>query len=314
MTMEVSAPAGAAANRARVAPVVRVAELGFVSLQSKDPERLADYYVAALGFELVERSVDALYLTVGSSHHCVVIERGSAARARARLGMRVHGSLQDAADRLQNAGIEVERHSDPEPGLAEVLVIAEPGGTPIHLYDEMSPSGLRTTHALRPTRLGHVASFVTDVESIQGFYEQTLGFRWSDTIGDFFVFLRCGPDHHAVNFIQSTRRTGMHHIAFEARDWSHFKELVDHVTACGHPLEWGPGRHGAGHNVFSYHRDPDGNYTEVFTEIDVVCDEETGQFWPRPWHETCPQGPKVWDPDPSAANKWGPFNTEINDH
>jgi len=30
--------------------------------------------------------------------------------------------------------------------------------------------------------------------------------------GDFFVFLRCNTDHHAANFMASTKYAGMHHI------------------------------------------------------------------------------------------------------
>ena len=33
------------------------------------------------------------------------------------------------------------------------------------------------------------------------FYGKVLGFRISDWIGDFFVFMRCNADHHSVNFI-----------------------------------------------------------------------------------------------------------------
>jgi hypothetical protein len=53
------------------------------------------------------------------------------------------------------------------------------------------------------------------------FYQQVLGVRLSDWISDYFVFLRCGPDHHTVNFIRGSN-TRMHHIAFEMRDASHW--------------------------------------------------------------------------------------------
>ena len=79
-------------------------------------------------------------------------------------------------------------------------------------------------------------------------------------------------------------------------------------------LECGPGRHGAGHNIFTYHRDPDGNLVELFTEIDVIQDETTGRFEPRPWHETWPQGPRFWDTNVEAANKWGPIDPEKLEH
>jgi hypothetical protein len=114
--------------------------------------------------------------------------------------------------------------------------------------------------------------------------------------------------------MQSSKRTGLFHVAFEMRDMLHLKDQLDHLSTRGHALVWGPGRHGAGHNIFTYHRDPDGNFVELFTEIDLIFDEETGYFEPRPWHETWPQGPKVWEVDPGTANKWGIISPEMMDH
>ena len=59
-------------------------------------------------------------------------------------------------------------------------------------------------------------------------------------------------------------------------------------------LIWGPGRHGPGHNVFTYHRNPDDQIVELFTELDKMLDENLGYFDPRPWHRDRPQKPKVW--------------------
>ena len=70
---------------------------------------------------------------------------------------------------------------------------------------------------------------------------------------------------------------------------------------------YGPGRHGIGHNLFTYHRSPNGLITELFAELDQMQDEELSYFAPRPWHRDSPQRPKVWAKDPSAANLWGPM-------
>jgi catechol-2,3-dioxygenase len=188
-------------------------------------------------------------------------------------------------------------------------------GTRLHLYNEQSVSSLRAEDGvLRPTKLGHIASFTPELGPMQAFYESLLGFRWSDTIGDFFVFLRCNSDHHAANFMASSVRDGMHHIAFEMRNLDHLQNMLDHMAHRAVRLEWGPGRHGAGHNVFTYHKDPDGNIIELFTQLDVISDETKGYFEPRPWHDDFPQYPKTWDVDIAAANSWGPLNPAFLEH
>jgi hypothetical protein len=94
------------------------------------------------------------------------------------------------------------------------------------------------------------------------------------------------------------------HTAFELRDWAHMHEACDFLSLNGYKLLWGPGRHGIGHNIFAYHRAPNGLITEIFCELDRM-NEELGYFEPRPWHRDSPQRPKVWAKDPSASNLWG---------
>ncbi len=286
---------------------VPVSKLGFFEVRTRDIERLASYYEQALGMAVTERSESAVYLTTGPDHHCVVVGAG-VPNGRARLGFELACGLDEAASGLNAAGIGNERRTDPEPGIADAIQLTEPvTEAPIVLYEGQTKIEASPPTA-RPTKLGHLAGYVEDLATVRAFYEDALGFRWSDMVGDFFVFLRCNADHHAINLLQSDKRSGLFHVAFEMRDMIHLKHALDVLAMNGIRLDWGPGRHGPGHNIFTYHRDPDGNIIELFTEIDVIRDERTGEFEPRPWHETSPQGPQVWAPTDEAANKWGPLH------
>lgn len=293
------------------APVTRP---GFYQVRTPDIDRMTAYYEDALGFVVTERTATSAYLTTGTQHHCVVVEQGEP-NGRAALGFEVGGALADVQRDLRAAGLDSELRHDDQPGIGAALVLAEHGtGTPLHLYEQQALPGTPTSLGIRPTKLGHVASYVEDLEATQSFYTDVLGFRWSDIIGDFFTFLRCNSDHHAINLMRSTKRHGLFHVAYEMRDIVHLRDALDHLAAREIRLEWGPGRHGAGHNIFTYHRDPDGNLVELFTEIDRIQNEVTAQFEPRPWHESWPQGPKVWGVGVEAANKWGPIDPEKLEH
>ena len=296
------------------APAIRVSKLGYVGFETPDVERLVEYYTKVLDFALVDGAPEGAFLTTGTDHHCVVVTRGDT-RARAVVGYEIWEDLDSAQQRLKEAGYETQRRSDIGPGTPDVLVLEEPDtGTPLHLITSQDPSGVEGYTPLRPTKLGHIAAFVPRLAPMQDFYQDLLGFRWSDTIGDFFVFLRCNADHHAANFMASHKYQGMHHIAYEMRDPNHLIAMLDHLAKHDYRLHWGPGRHGAGHNLFTYHRDPDGHVIELFTQLDVVHDEAKGYWDPRPWHEEYPMYPKTWQVDLAAVNHWGPIDPPSLDH
>ena len=97
-----------------------------------------------------------------------------------------------------------------------------------------------------------------------------LGLRVSDWMADFFSFLRCDRDHHTINLV-GTGQNAHFHTAFELRDWSHMQTAADFLSRHGYKIIWGPGRHGIGHNLFTYHRGPNGLITELFCELDQVA-------------------------------------------
>lgn len=294
---------------------VTVSKVGYVGFETPDVDRLVDYYTNVLDFAVVDKSNDQAFLTTTFDHHSVVIEKAPHKKARSFVGYQIRGDLDTAARRLRDNGYQAERRSDVAPSTPDLLIVVEPmSGVPLHLYDAQSGSGVEGYTPLRPTKLGHVAAFTPELARLQNFYQDLLGFRWSDTVADFFVFLRCNTDHHAANFMASTKYQGMHHVAFETRDLDHLQSLLDHLAKLGTRLEWGPGRHGPGHNIFTYHRDPDGNNIELFTQLDRMADESLGYFEPRPWHGDYPQYPKTWEADLATINSWGPVVMDQLDH
>jgi catechol-2,3-dioxygenase len=289
--------------------VINIVAIGHLALTSPDVDRLVSYYENVLGFDVTARGDDGTaYLTPENVHHAVTLGPGEAAGLD-HLAFQIEGSLADAQADLSAAGIAVERRSDAEPGISELLELEDLDGNRLQLYAETEFRGELGTSGIRPQKLGHVCYFVRDVQQTTEFYEQ-LGFQWADWMGDFFVFLRCNSDHHSLNLLSSENNRRLHHIGYELRDWPHIQLACDNLARNDFPLVWGPGRHGPGHNLFTYHRDPDGNVVELFAELDVMLDESLGYFDPRPWHHDFPQRPKVWTPGPRVPNMWGPLPPE----
>ena len=65
-------------------------------------------------------------------------------------------------------------------------------------------------------------------------------------------------------------------MAFELKDFIHLQNSCDLFGQKKIPIIWGPLRHGPGHNIATYHRNPDDQVIEFFCELDQMVDEELG--------------------------------------
>jgi catechol 2,3-dioxygenase-like lactoylglutathione lyase family enzyme len=275
--------------------MIKVCRIGHATFETPDLEKSVDYYTQLAGFVPVARETDRAFLATKTGQLAVELQQGTARRCR-KLSFEIApgADLADLETELSNHGVRAELRSDAAPGMPRALAFEDPKGTAIELFSECSFVGNRQpASGIGPLKLGHVAFSVGDPQAMADFYTKVLGFRISDWIGDFFVFMRCNADHHAVNFITG-KTINMHHIAFELRDFSHMQSACDLLGQSNIPIIWGPVRLGPGHNVAIFHRNSDDWVVEFYIELDQMKSEELGYYDPRPWHEDRPQRPKVW--------------------
>jgi catechol 2,3-dioxygenase-like lactoylglutathione lyase family enzyme len=286
--------------------MIAVKRISHATLETPDLERQIDYYVNIVGLVLVAQDKDRALFASRLGHLAIVLQRGAHARL-ARLAFQVAPGTELAplVIKLSGEGIAATVRHDDLPGVAQVLSFADPKGTMVDVFSDARPAAAASDPGgVAPLKLGHVSYQLPDIHPAIAFYQKVLGFRISDWQEDFFCFMRCGADHHTINFATS-KSSKLHHFAFELKDWAHVQVACDHLGRNGVPIIWGPGRHGISHNIFTYHRNPDDLMVEFYTEMDQMTDEELGYFEPRPWHKEFPMRPKVWDRK-SAALVWGP--------
>lgn len=146
--------------------------------------------------------------------------------------------------------------------------------------------------AVRPRKLGHVVLGSTDLAASQRFFVAGVGFKVSDEIDGLAAFLRCSTDHHNL-LVQPAPVPFVHHTSWQVDD-------VDEIGRGAHALlsadpsrhVWGLGRHHIGSNFFWYLKDPAGNFSEYYADLDCILDD---QLWQ----------PGVWDGAKSLYS-WGP--------
>ena len=286
--------------------MIKPSRVGHATFETPDLDRAIAYYTDVNGLVLSAKEKGRAFLASKIGLLSIAIEQGHEAKLK-RLSFEVspNANFADMAKRLSADGVQSEVRSDVVPGIGKVLAFDDPKGTTIELFNEWQYLGSHhQVLGAGPLKLGHIACFVEDPKAIAEFYCHVLGFRVSDWIEDYFVFLRCNPDHHAVNFIRGSK-TKMHHIAFEMKDFAHIQNACELLALRKMPINWGPVRHGPGHNVAIYHRNADDQLVEFYIELDQMKDEELGYFDPRPWHRDRPQRPKVWGTD-MPRDIWGP--------
>jgi catechol 2,3-dioxygenase-like lactoylglutathione lyase family enzyme len=135
---------------------------------------------------------------------------------------------------------------------------------------------LSRTSAVRPRKLGHVVIGSVDQEATQEFFTAGLGFKTSDVVPGLAAFMRCSTDHHNV-LVQQAPLNFLHHTAWQVDDVDEVGRGAMAMLA-EHPERhaWGLGRHHIGSNFFWYLRDPSGHFSEYYSDLDCIVDD---QLW-----------------------------------
>lgn len=141
----------------------------------------------------------------------------------------------------------------------------------------------------RPEKISHVVLHSPDHKAYVAFYESALGFKVSDWLGDFMCFLRCNEWHHRLAILPGP--PAFNHVAYDVPDIDAIMKGVTRLRETNGDVVWGPGRHTAGNNVFSYYVTPAGYAVEYTCDLEKVDDAT--------WKA------KVHPPSKDVMDQWG---------
>ena len=285
-------------------PPFNILRLSHIALTVADLAASRAFYVDTLGLQVTAESDERLYLRAMEErgHHCLVLEKGSAAGANV-LGFKVFDEEQlDKAKAFFDAqGLATAWVAPSYQG--RTLRTRDSQGIPIEFYARMDrlPS-IHQKYALykgvKPLRIDHFNCFSHDVMQAVRFYS-ALGFRLTEYTateeGD-EIWAAWMHRKGGVHDIAFTNGLGprLHHFAFWVPSPLNIIDLLDLMATTGYVgnIERGPGRHGISNAFFLYIRDPDGHRVEIYCSDYQTCD---------PDHE-----PIRWDlHDPQRQTLWG---------
>jgi catechol 2,3-dioxygenase-like lactoylglutathione lyase family enzyme len=140
-----------------------------------------------------------------------------------------------------------------------------------------------------PVCISHIVLHSPNHQGLVKFFTDVLGFRVSDWLGDFMCFLRCNEAHHRVAILPGP--PCLNHVAYDMMGVDGMMRGISRLSQEGIDIRWGPGRHTAGDNAFSYFVTPGGFAVEYTAELENVDFEK---------HQ-----PQVHAPAPRIMDQWG---------
>jgi catechol 2,3-dioxygenase-like lactoylglutathione lyase family enzyme len=157
--------------------------------------------------------------------------------------------------------------------------------------------GILREGPVRPRKLGHVVIGSVDQQATQQFFTEGIGLKVSDIVPGLAAFMRCSTDHHNV-LVTSAPVNFLHHTSWQVDD---IDEIGRGAMAMlqDHPERhvWGLGRHHIGSNFFWYLKDPAGNFSEYYSDLDCIV--EDALWTPEVWEGA--KGLYSWGPPPPPS-------------
>lgn len=121
-----------------------------------------------------------------------------------------------------------------------------------------------------PQKISHIVLHSPDHKAAVQFFIDALGFKLSDWLGDFMGFVRCNQYHHRIAVLPGP--PCLNHVAYDMLGVDDMMRGAHRLKDADIPIRWGPGRHTAGNNTFSYFVTPAGLAVEYTAELEAVDD------------------------------------------
>jgi catechol 2,3-dioxygenase-like lactoylglutathione lyase family enzyme len=278
-----------------------ITHLRHVDLAVPDFERELAFYTGTWGLTQVGGDTGIAFLAADGSPENYVLRLRRDSDKRLDLvafGAQDAAQVDALADKLGREGVALATEPGPvaTPGGGYGFRFFDIDGRTIEVSSDVQTRAHRQIEVREsiPVRLSHVVLNSTSIDKTRDWYQTHLDFALSDTLGDVMHFMRCNPRHHSLAIARGPH-VALHHVSFELRGLDEYMRGTGRVLRAGVRKVWGPGRHLAGDNTFSYFLDPQGNTIEYTTALQEL-DEDT-------WH------PHLYDMhDEMVQDQWGTAN------
>lgn len=281
-----------------------VNRLSYISVQSPDPKKQAEDTANIIGARIVGEENGGLLMSSNRRHAEFVIY-GADKSAMRTCGLEAisPAAVEQVKQQAQSAGLRLLSEKPSLACIEKSITFMTSEGHVFEVHTPMPEDRPMRYHGsgVHPKCIDHLNFAAQNPEKFAQELNQACGFILSErTSGYEIMWMRAADGrHHTIAAVKGM--TGVHHISWEFNAFQNFRGLADNLSVEARRLVWGPGRHGAGDNLFLYYIDNAGFMIECIAEMEVILDEA------RP--------PVVSDPGENLSNwkvvnQWGALPPE----
>lgn len=271
-----------------------VKQIGYVHLGVPDPEASAADLADIVGLRTTASADGTVFMSSNARQFEMVYSRADAP-CMVSMGMEAVSleAVDEVKRRVLSDGLELVADTPGLPGIERAVTFVMPGGAQMEVHSPVARTAadFYPTGGARPRRLEHVNLFVPDTAETADCITDILGMKLSDqTEGGQLRWFRAEDGyHHSLALGPGEGR--LHHYAFDLKSQEELARLADTLVSKERSLFWGPGRHGAGGNIFTYYIDPVGCIVENSVEMDRIDHDLTYE-------------PRIWDMSQGLGGRW----------
>ncbi len=274
----------------------RVTEIRYVGYAVTDIDAEQTFYRDVWGLKQVAEQDGMLYFSAEghAEHHIVRLRQAEQKRVDViALATDTRDDVDALHDKIVAAGCTIitAPHDLNAPGGGYGFRFFSPDGLPFEISSDVALGSARemVRWDAVPQKISHIVLHSPDHKAMVRFFVDVLGLRVSDWLGDFMCFLRCNSAHHRLALLPGP--ACLNHVAYDMLTLDDMMRGISRLRKKGTDILWGPGRHTAGDNTFSYFTTPNGFAVEYTSELEHV-DFDT-------------HVDKVHVPGPTVMDQWG---------
>ncbi|MGZ8347858.1 MAG: VOC family protein [Allosphingosinicella sp.] len=276
--------------------MARVSEIRYVGYGVPDLEAERAFYRDKWGLREVGEKDGMIYFAAEGHDELYVVRLRASEMKRVDVIALAADSRADVdalAEKVKAAGARIifEPKELEQLGGGYGFRFFSPDGLPFEISSDVERGTAREMQRWEgiPQKISHIVLHSPDHQAATQFFIDVLGFRLSDWLGDFMSFLRCNEWHHRIAFLPGP--PCLNHVAYDMLGVDDMMRGISRLRKQDVEIKWGPGRHTAGNNTFSYFVTPNSFAVEYTSELEQV-DEAT-------WEA------KVYTPAPQVMDQWG---------